>query len=177
MIEKLLDLAEKLWTLVTPIVVVHPWQGAGVMRLGLYHRTLGPGYHAKWPLLEDVVETETCETTMRLPPQSLMTKDGKDLVTTGTLRYQLVDVKPYVCDVYDQKDALADNAMGAIASVIRNRTLEQLQDEDGTSRAIIDLVRKRVNKYGFKILNVTLTDFSRARSFRLIQAGPKDLEN
>lgn len=176
MIEKLLDLLEKLWTLASPLVIVHPWQGGIVMRLGKYHRALEQGYHPKWPLAEDFVLTETCTTTLRLEPQSLTTRDDVPVVVGSIVKYRIQDVRKYVCDVWDQKDVLADTTMGAIARKVESTTYADLRSGN-PARDVIDDVREELNKFGFKVSKITFTDFCRMRSIRLVQPRAKDLDN
>lgn len=176
MFEKLIDLLLNFGSVASPLVVVKAWQGAVVLRFGRYRRTLEPGIYWKIPFFEDAVETETCVTTMRLPPQSLTTKDGKEIVVSTIVKYQIRDLKPYTCDVYDQKDVLADTVMGATARKVRASTYDDLTN--GTPETeIIAEARKEVNKFGFQLHRITLTDLCRAKSIRLVQAAAGNLDN
>lgn len=180
MFEKLLDLLEKVWTLATPVVILHPWQGGIVTRWGQYRRTITSEprkfYPVKWPFVEDYALTETCETTMRLPPQSLATKDDVPVVVSSIVRYRVRDVKRFICDVWDQKDVLADLTMGAIARCVRDQTYEELM-KGAPEKEVLKAVRDGVNDYGFQIYQVTFTDRCRARSLRLVLPNAKDLDN
>lgn len=176
MLEQLINIVTSFGSLISPVIIVHPWQGAVVLRGGKYHRTVEPGYYWKWPLYEDSVEVDSCITTLRLPPQSLTTKDKIEIVLSSIIKYQIKDLRPYVCDVYDQKDALADITMGAIGSIIRGSTYEELVT--GTpEKDVLDRIRKEVNQFGFSILKFTFVDFCRAKSLRLVQALGKDIDN
>lgn len=177
MIEKLLEFLKEMGSLMSPLVIVHPWEGAGILRFGKYHRTVGPGFYFKRPLIEDVVHAETCQTTMRLPPQSLTTKDKIEVAISCIVRYQIVDLQRYICDIWDQKDVLGDVTMGAVGRTVREKTYQELMEaipEDD----ITEKVRKEVNRFGFQIKKVTVIDLCRAKSLRLIQAQTgKDLDN
>ncbi len=176
MIEKILELLKDCWALFTPVVVVFPWESAGILRAGKYHRTCPSGWHWKYPVWEDYIKVDTCITTMRLPPQSLTTKDDTSVVISSVIKYQIRNVKAYVCDILDQKDVLADTTMGAIASLIKTKTYTQLKNTNN-GKFIIDAVRQEVNRYGFRVLKITFTDEAKAKSLRLIQAAEKDLDN
>jgi regulator of protease activity HflC (stomatin/prohibitin superfamily) len=176
MLEQLLNFLAQAGSLFSPIVMVHPWQGAVILRKGKYHKTLEPGYYLKWPFIEDAIEVDTCVTTLRLPPQSITTKDGVEIVVSSIVKYQIRDLKPYVCDVYDQKDVLADVSMGAVGQIVKNSTYIDLTT-GSPEKEVIDRVRKEVNQFGFSVLKFTFTDFCRAKSLRLVQALGKDLDN
>ena len=176
MIERLVEILKGSWELLAPFEIVDAYNRGGVLRLGKYHRTLEPGFHWKWPLAERVVSALACETTQRLPAQSLTTKDDVGVVVATIVRFQIAKIEPYVTDIWDQQDVLADVSMGAVRAAVGEMRYAELI-ESPPERRVLDLVRERVNKYGFKIHAVTFTDISRARSLRLIQPLPANLAN
>lgn len=176
MFERLIDLIFQLADKLAPCFVIDVYQQGAVLRLGKYNRTAAPGLHWKIPFVDRVIEVVTCTTTMRLPPQTLTTADGKAIVVTAIVRYNVRDVQPYITSIFDQHDALGDVTMGAIREAVRGATLEQLATEP-PEKEIATAVRRRVNKYGFDVEAVTFSDLAAVRSFRLIQASPKDLDN
>jgi regulator of protease activity HflC (stomatin/prohibitin superfamily) len=174
--ERLLDLILQAGEQLIPFFVVDVYQQACVLRLGKYHRTVTPGFHWKIPFVERPIEVVTCMTTMRLPPQTLTTKDGKAIVVAAVIRYKLRDIEPYISLVIDQHDALADVTMGHVRAHVREMTFEELLSEPPEGK-IATAVRRQVGRYGFDVEAVTFTDLAAVRSFRLIQASPKDLDN
>lgn len=177
MLEKLIELAVSGWSHIAPFVVVDPYEGAGVLRLGKYDRTLENGFHWKWPLAERAVEITTCLTTMRLPPQSLTTKDGHSLVVSCVIKYEIKDVRAFITKIYDQKDALADTVMGAVSRYVRATGAGDILSGQ-PDKEIIAQVRDEVNQFGFKVHRITFVDLARAKSFRLLQASvTKDIDN
>jgi regulator of protease activity HflC (stomatin/prohibitin superfamily) len=176
MFERLIDLIIQLWDKASPGFIVDAYQDAGVLRFGRYNRTCAPGFHWKIPFVEKAIEITTCLTTMRLPPQTLTTADGKVVVVTAIVRYRVRDVKPFITDIFDQQDALADVAMGAIRAAVREHAHEELVANPPEDK-IATKVRRTVNKYGFEIEAVTFADLAQVRSFRLISALPLDINN
>lgn len=176
MLEKVLELLEKLWTVCTPIAVCFPWQGGVIMRFARPHRVIKPGFHFKWPLVEDYVVTETAISTVRFPPQSLTTKDDKQVQISVAVRYRIADVEKFICDVWDAKDALIDTAMGAVGNCVKDSTYADLM-WGNPERGILEEVRKGTKDYGYKIYAVTFGDRVKGRSLRLIMPLPKDLDN
>lgn len=176
MFEKLLELLVSGWTALAPFIVIEPWQGGVVLRMGRYHRSIGEGFHWKWPLIEGVYDVPTCTTTMRLPPQTLTTKDGTGVVCAAVIKYAIRDPVPYVTQVMDQVDVLADVTMGAILTAVSEVDYEATRHAL-PERQVLESVRKQVNKYGFKVEAVTFTDFGKVRSFRLVQEHGANLSN
>lgn len=176
MLEKILDIIILGWDYVKPYVVLDEFEGGGVLRLGRYNRTLGPGFHWKWPCFERVWEVTTCETTLRLEPQTLTSKDGRAVVVGGIVKYEIKNVKPFICDIWDQKDVLADVAMGAIQEVVTDTEYETLVATPPRKK-VLDAIRSEVNQYGFKVNRFTFTDLAATMSLRLIQPRAKDLDN
>ena len=176
MFERLIDLLLAAGERLLPFFVVHVYQGAGVLRFGKYNRTCGPGLHWKIPFVEEAIEQMTCTTTMRLPPQTLTTRDGKAIVVAAVVRYSVRDVQPYISLIYDQHDALADTTMGAIRQAVRDMSFDELLSSP-PEKGIATAVRRAVGRYGIEVEAVTFTDLAAVRSFRLIQASPKDLDN
>ena len=164
------------WDRLAAAEIVDVYANGGVLRWGRYHRTLGPGFHWKWPLAERVVDVLTCETTQRVPPQSLTTKDGVSIVATCIVRYQINDVEKYVSLIWDQQDVLLDVTAGAVRKATCEMNWAELLATP-PEEVVLKLVRAAVNKYGFKIHAVTFTDLSKAHSIRLVQPLSKDLAN
>lgn len=178
MIEKLIDLLANGWHYIAPFVVLEPYEGGGVLRFGRYHRTIGCGFSWKWPLAEVVISVPTCTTTMRIPPQTLTTRDGVGVVCGGVIKYQIKDVEPYICGVLDQVDVLADTTMGAILSAVTDADYETLRaDLAGAARRARQRVADQVNRFGFKVEAITFTDFGKVRSFRLVSEHAANIAN
>lgn len=176
MFEKLIELVVQFWSVVAPCVVVSDWERAAVLRWGRFNRSLEPGYHWKWPVCEMAIEVNTCITTLRLPPQTLTTKDDVSVVVAAIIKYQIADVRPYVTEIWDQHDVLADVTMGAIRNAVLDINYDELID-GAPEEKVLTAVRKEVNRYGFKVHKVTFTDLGKVKSLRLIQQVARDIDN
>lgn len=176
MFEKLLDIIASGWHLIAPFCVVVAYQNGGVLRFGKYHRTLPPGFHWKWPLVEDVNTQDVSMTTMRMPPQTLTTLDGRAIIAAVIVNYNIRNIEPYITDITDQKDVLIDTVMGAVHVAIREKEWAAIRRMP-PEKEIVDAVRDKMNKYGFKINAITFTDLGEVRSLRLIQPHGKDISN
>jgi regulator of protease activity HflC (stomatin/prohibitin superfamily) len=176
MFDRLWDWLDRGWAWVKPFNVVDVFEKGAVLRLGKFNRAIEPGFHWKWPLIEQVIEITTCETTMRLPPQTLTTKDGIGVVAAAFVKYEIKNIEPFVTRIFDAKDVLADVTMGAVRKVVTTMDYAALM-ADPPEKAILASVRSEVNEYGFRVHRVTFVDLAKVRSIRLIQASPMDLDN
>jgi len=177
MFERLIDLLIQVWDRAAPAFIVHAYQTAGVLRFGRYHRTCPPGFHMKWPFVEEAIEVLTTVTTIRLPAQTITTADGKSIVASAMVKYSIRDVQPYITEITDQHDVLADVTCGSIRMAVREMTADQLVAEP-PERRVVELVRKQVNEYGFKVHSVTFIDLAAVKTLRLIAGHvPLSLDN
>lgn len=176
MFDRIFDFVVAAWVHLSPGAVIDPYETGGVLRLGKYHRTISNGFHWKWPLVERVIEIVTCMTTLRLPPQTLTTKDGVGVVVTVIIKYEIKDVESYITKIWDQNDVLVDVSMGAVRSTLSAATYDELLKEPPEAK-VLEVIRKEVNQFGFKVHKITFTDLGKVRSFRLIQPHGKDLAN
>ena len=150
-----------------PFVVVYEYECAAVFRLGAHHRTLATGFHWRWPLIETVLSEHNTFTTLALEPQTVTTRDNKAVVVSGIIRYRIVDIKPFLCELSNQHDALRDTAMGAVLKQVRSLDFRTLLDEPPESKIASD-IRRQVKPYGIEIDLFTFVDAGDMRTIRLI---------
>ncbi len=167
MLEWLARVLESIWEHLIPFVVIHQYARGGVFRFGMYHRTLEPGFHWRWPFAEDIVTEHTVTTTLALEPQTITTKNDKAVVVSGIVRYRIVDIEPFVCEIGNQHDVLRDTSMGAVLKQTRQIELRTLLDDPPESKIASD-IRRLVKPFGIEIDSFTFTDIGQIRTLRLI---------
>lgn len=175
-LERLLDIITQTWDRCVFFVVIPVGRNGGVLRLGKYHRTLEPGFHWKWPFIEEIREHDVVLTTLRLEPQTLTTKDGEVVVVTAMVRYKIRDLQPYISDVWDARDVLADTTMGSIRMAVGEATLAELLANPPEAQ-VLARVRQKVNRYGFSVMEATFIDLGKVRTFRIMTHGPMNIDN
>src|SRR5438309_2066325 len=114
MFDRILEWIDHGWQHIKPFFVVDAWETVGVLRFGKFHRTAAPGFHWKIPFVDDPHQVTSCVTTVRLPAQYLTTKDDVQVALAAIIRYEIKNVQPYICGIFDQHDVLCDVTMGAI---------------------------------------------------------------
>jgi regulator of protease activity HflC (stomatin/prohibitin superfamily) len=167
-LDKLFELIEKAWDRAKPFEEVKQYEAGVMLRLGKYARTLGPGLHFKWPFVEMMMSANTATTTLRSGNQSLTTADGINVVVASVLKYHISDAKVYLIEVWDAIDAMTDILAGSTAEVIQSRKYEECTFED-VRKEIEKTTRREARRWGIEVERVTITDFGKLRSIRLLQ--------
>lgn len=166
MIDKLIEFLTSMLDKVLPFWIVKQWQMGIRLRGGKYISTLGPGFYLKWPFMDEIYVTHVVTTTLPTPAQSLTTKDGKQVVTKGVVKYKISNVKLYLLSIYDSKDALSDTSQGIIKEQITQREWKDCADNELDNK-ISSKIRLEVKKWGIEVEKYTTTSIGIISSIRL----------
>jgi regulator of protease activity HflC (stomatin/prohibitin superfamily) len=167
MFDKLVDWLITIWDSFVPYVIINQQNKGLRLRFGKYHEILEPGIHFKVPFFDGVFEQHVMWTTHSMPSQSLTTKDSKDVVVKGIIKYRIADYKTYTLEVWDATDAISDMTQGIIFDIVKNKTWDELQHED-LKNSITKKARLEAKRWGIEIETVTLSDLAKIRSIRLL---------
>ena len=167
MFDKLIDLIIHWFNYITPAVIIPNYEEAVLLRNGHFKKVLGPGFHVKLPIFDEVITQHVVVTTLSLSAQSLYTKDKQNIVVKGVIKYRIADVKTFLLEVFDAQDALSDMTQSIIKNIIISSSLEQCIDPE-MDNVLTKKVRAEARKWGVDIQQVTLTDIAPIRSFRII---------
>lgn len=166
MLDRLIEFLTSVLDKVMPFWIVKQWQGAVRLRGGKYISTLGPGFYIKWPFLDEIYVTHVVTTTLSTPAQSLTTKDGKQIVTKGVVKYKVNDVTLYLLKIYDSKDAISDTSQGIVKEQITLRDWKDCNDNNFDNE-VTKKIRIEVKKWGIDIEKYTTTNMGLIPSVRL----------
>lgn len=167
MFDKLIDVLTNFWSYLMPAVIIPNYEQAVLLRNGKFKKVLGPGFHVKLPIFDEVISQHVVVTTLSLAPQSLYTKDQKNIVVKGVVKYKIADVKVFLLEVFDAQDALADMTQSIIKNIIISTPMAECLDPE-IDNMLTKKARVEAKKWGVEIQQVTLTDIAPIRSFRLI---------
>ncbi len=152
--------------------VVDSYDSGVVLRLGKFHREIGPGIHWLAPFgLEDARTVATVPYTEQLRPQSITTKDGVSVVVSMVITWRIVNVRTFILEVCDGAGAVLDSVVGAVGPVISGKDAEDALGRD-CAKEIIKLARTRAKKWGVQIQDLQFADLVRAQSFRVFGSLP-----
>lgn len=151
-------------------VILDPWEGGVILRLGKFSRMAKVGWNWIWPFMIEFGSTaNTAVHTLIVGPQSLMTKDGKQVVITSVITCTVEDPKPFILEINGGVQALDDAATGVVSKLVMSKTLEELLGMDIANELTKD-IRRFSKPWGVGINKVQLSDFTLMRSIRLLQS-------
>lgn len=148
-------------------VVVHQYEGAVLLRLGVFKRELKPGFHWLLPFFIDFTLHEyVVPRTERISGLSTTTRDGKSVGFDAVVTYRISDIVKATLEVHDLKDAIADSCAGIIGTQLSESSWEDIRN--GTAvEALTSACRKRGWKWGVEIQGVQLTGVAIVKNLRV----------
>lgn len=164
MLEKLIDFLLDIIRSFQFAKVLMQYERGVVLRWGRFHRMAEPGVVWFWPFfIESVDKDSVVLDTMRLEPQSLIARDGHQIVIRVMVSFRIEDIKTFLLEVEGRDEALRDMTYGAVAGYVAES--ENLPQDINNRLSI--LVRRRAKRFGIAIEEVQVVDFALARSFRI----------
>lgn len=152
-----------------PFRIVHSYQrGVRFSRGVAQAAQLEPGVHWFLPLFQSIEVVSVASEVLNLPTQTVTTLDGEPVSFSANIEYQVVDVVAMYCNVQDFEASVIGAAMGHLATKVRkNNYLDLVAEQSPLERSLRDTLTTRLKEWGVKVLDVRLTDFVRARAYRV----------
>lgn len=124
-----------------------------VERLGNYHKTLGPGFHALIPFLDKVVyKQDLREETIEVEPQECFTKDNVKVEVDGVLYLSVMDPVNASYGVTDYRYASVQLAQTTTRSVIGQMDLDETFEERAKmSKEVVKVLSEIERLWGIKV--------------------------
>ena len=124
-----------------------------VERLGKYHKTLGPGFHALIPFLDRVAFTRDLkEETVDVPPQECFTRDEVKVEVDGVIYMSVIDPLKASYGVTDYSFAAMQLAQTTTRSVIGTLELDRtFEERDLISTKVVDVLEKTGALWGIRV--------------------------
>jgi len=130
-------------------------------------RLVTPGILWWWPAWTEIHVQEVVRQTLRLPPQSLMTREHQDIAVGGIVVYEITDPLTAFVKVHDLDDAIQDMAAASIKSVLRNLSLAEMYEQaDKLDQQLCAMCQELLRGWGVEIHNIFLADLSHAMVIR-----------
>lgn len=166
-LEKLFEILQSIWASLLPFVVVRHYHEAVQLRLGIYKRSLKPGFHWIVPLNFDVVLHEDVKPrTERLSGLSTTTSDGKSIGFDAVVTYCITDIRKALLEVHDLKDAIADTCAGIIGTELSNKEWSAIWHGE-VAEHLTTVCRKRGWKWGIEVQAVQLIGVALVKNLRI----------
>lgn len=170
-IEALVTNIKELFAFLAPFRIIKIYERGVVLRFGIPHRVMEPGWNWLWPFkIEDVAEVVVVEQTMDLMVQSVTTTDDVSATFSVNLVYCVSDPVAYHTAVTDFDRSAEGYARLHLAKRVRDKTWRDLLDDQKALEASLKgTLSTRLKPWGAEVVDVGFTDLTRAKPFRLFQ--------
>ncbi|KKN51312.1 hypothetical protein LCGC14_0624200 [marine sediment metagenome] len=138
------------------------------LTLGNRVKTLMPGWYYYWPVLQECRGIKVNPQLVDLRPQSALTRDLKDIVISGGIKYRVSDCRKAMLDVHDYDENIRTLALGIICEYVGHHNFEDLTNLTELREAILSGVRDEAAGMGLKIMKVYITDIGRTKNIRIM---------
>jgi membrane protease subunit HflK len=168
-IDALVSNAKELLAWVLPFRVIKVYERGVVMRWGVPHRVMPPGFHWRIPFgVEHVEEIVVVEQTMDLIVQSITTKDDVAITLSANFVYCVVDPIAYHTAVTDFERSAEGYARIHLSQRARDLTwAELLATQKKLEASLEGTLTTRLGGWGAEVVRLGFTDLTRARPFRV----------
>lgn len=163
-IKDILEFLRQFW----PFVIVHSYERGVRFWLGEDTELLEPGVHMFLPFFGEIHTVPVKRDYIRLGNQNLTTKDGKPVLMSCTIRYEVTDARSAFVDVQEYAVSLGDAARTYLSSTVREFDYADLLAKQAQlERECKNAINTESKKWGVKVTNVGFADFISTRSFSL----------
>ncbi len=137
-----------------------------VERLGNYHKTLGPGFHALIPFIDQVVyKQDLREETIEVEPQECFTKDNVKVEVDGVLYLSVTDPVNASYGVTDYRYAAVQLAQTTTRSVIGLMDLDETFEERAKmSMEVVKVLSDVETLWGIKVHRYEIKNIATPRT-------------
>lgn len=132
-----------------------PTQKAYVVeRLGKYHKTLGPGFHALVPFFDKVkYRQDLREETIEVEPQECFTKDNVKVEVDGVIYIAVIDPVNASYGITDYRFAAVQLAQTTTRSIIGTMDLDDtFEDRASINKEVVKVLSEMEQAWGIRVL-------------------------
>lgn len=132
---------------------------------GRYIKTLKPGLHLIFPLIQKIgYKVNIKEQVVDIEPQSVITGDNANVTVDGVVFYQVFDPAKSVYEINDLQRGILNITMTNLRSVCGGFELDELLSKrDEIGDRILSIVDEATNSWGVKVLRVEIKDIDPPR--------------
>lgn len=125
-----------------------------VERLGNYHKTLGPGFHALIPFFDRVkYKQDLREETIEVEPQECFTKDNVKVEVDGVIYLAVIDPVNASYGVTDYRFAAVQLAQTTTRSIIGTMNLDDtFEDRAIINKEVVEVLSEMEQAWGIRVL-------------------------
>jgi regulator of protease activity HflC (stomatin/prohibitin superfamily) len=166
MLDRFIEWLTTFWDNLTPYVIVMEYELGVFYRNGHFKKDCPTGGYFKIPFIDKIDIYNSTDITSSLPPQSLITKDKKQVVVRIMIKWCIEDVTLFGNKIFGEYDVISDIGQSSVREIVSARSIDEFASL-GVDRAIRDKLKSYLSTYGIKVINVAIIDFTECRSYRL----------
>lgn len=153
--------------------IVDHSEEAVILLFGKYYKTLKPGYYFKCPIIEVGLSAHVKPDTIEIEPLSITTLDGKAVIISCGINFEVVDVKKFLWENTDTPSNMKDGIRMELSDYLEDKEWNDIRKKT-TKNAIQRNIQKYFDTLGIKIIDFKFTTKVEATAYKLFSEQSKD---
>lgn len=144
---------------------------------GKFVKTLEPGWHVIWPVIQQMSKVDVRTKAVDVPEQDAITKDNISIRINAVIYYKVFDAGKAVLAVERFQYAVSQLAQTTMRNAVGSVSLDDLLTQrDKISTEICKIIDEATDPWGIKVENVELKDIKLPEEMQRVMAKVAEAE-